>query len=226
MQVPDESTPIMEKLADIAEQVQDEDQETNIKLMEWSEKKFQGKVNEKIASEITSSQVELAKVIEKAKKVLENTFSLYKKLCDFSYFTQQTSQRISTLERNLNISSMQLPKDPTQSEKHFAQTLRTQSELAALTSEESTIKVKLLQLQASITPHLEVLHREQVHAENVIKKDPNLSTHEGLVHLAAETAIQHKSLEIALNNWDAALKMIMEVNSTFLAKYGITPSNP
>ena len=130
------------------------------------------------------------------------------------------------MERNLNISSMQLPKDPSQSEKHFAQTLRTQRELAELTYEESTTKAKLFQLQASITPHLELLHKEQTYAENVLKKDPNLSTLDGLVHLAAETAIQHKSLEIALTNWDAALKMIMEVNSTFLAKHGITPSNP
>ena len=164
--------------------------------MESSEKKFQGKVNEKIASEIDLSQVELAKLVEKVKKVLENIFSLYKKLCDFSYFTQATSQSISTLERNMNISSMQLPKDPSQSEKHFSQTLRTQRELAELTSEESTTKAKLLQLQASITPHLEILHKEQGYAENA----PNLSTLDGLVHLVAEIAIQHKSLEIALSN--------------------------
>ena len=80
----------MEQLAHIVEQVQNEDQDTNVKLMEWSEKKFQGKVNEKIASEIALSQVELAKLIEKVKKVLENIFSLYKKLCDFSYFTHET----------------------------------------------------------------------------------------------------------------------------------------
>ena len=55
--------------------------------MEWSEKKLQGKVNEKISSEIALSQVELAKKIEKEKSILENVFSLYKKLCDFSYFT-------------------------------------------------------------------------------------------------------------------------------------------
>ena len=74
--------------------------------MEWSEKKFQGKVNEKIASEIVISQVELTKKIALVKRVLENIFSLYKKFCDFTYFTQETSQRIATLERNLNISSM------------------------------------------------------------------------------------------------------------------------
>ena len=96
----------MEQLAHIVEQAQNEDQETNMKLMEWSKNKFQGKVNEKIASEIALSQVELAKIIDKVKMVIENIFSLYKKLCDFSYFTQETSQRISTLERNLNISSM------------------------------------------------------------------------------------------------------------------------
>ena len=61
-----------------------------------------------------------------------------------------------------------------------------------------------------------------MYAEIVLKKDPNLSTHEGLVDLAAELAIQHKSLDVVLNNWDAALKILLEVNKTFLAKHGIT----
>ena len=80
-----------------------------------------------------------------------------------------------------------------------------------------------MQIQSSITPHLEVLHKEQAYAEIVLKKDSNLSTLYGLVHIDAETAIQEKSLDIALENWNAALKILLEVNSTFLAKYGITP---
>ena len=80
-----------------------------------------------------------------------------------------------------------------------------------------------MQIQSSITPHLEVLHKEQMYAETIMKKDPSISTHEGLVDLAAELAVQQKSLDIALNNWDAALKILLEVNETFLAKYGITP---
>ena len=127
------------------------------------------------------------------------------------------------MEGDLNISSLQLPKDPSQSEKYFSQTLRTQKELAELQTEESTTKAKMLQLQASITPHLEILHKEQGYAESIIKKDPNLSTLDGLVHLAAETDIQHKSLDIVLSNWDAALRMIMEVHSIFLARYGLQP---
>ena len=70
------------------------------------------KVNEKISSEITLTQVELAKKIEKVKTILEKFFSLYSKLCDSSYFTQETSQRILSLEGNLKVSSSQLPKDP------------------------------------------------------------------------------------------------------------------
>ena len=62
-----------------------------------------------------------------------------------------------------------------------------------------------------------------MYAETVLKKDPNLSTLEGLVDLAAELAIQHKSLDIALDNWDVALKVLLEVNKTFFAKHGIIP---
>ena len=49
-----------------------------------------------------------------------------------------------------------------------------------------------MQIQASITPHLEVLHKEQMYAEIILKKDPNISTHDGLVDLVAELAIQHR----------------------------------
>jgi hypothetical protein len=70
---------------------------------------------------------------------------------------------------------------------------------------------------------LEVLHKEQAYVKIVLKKDHNISTLDGLVHLAVETPIQHKSLEIALHNWDVALKIIMDINSTFLAKYGLNP---
>ena len=80
-----------------------------------------------------------------------------------------------------------------------------------------------MQIQSSINPHPEVLHKEQAYAKENLKKDSNLSTLDGLIHLAAETVIQDKSLDIALENWDAALKLLMEVNSNFLAKYGITP---
>ena len=74
--------------------------------MEWSEKKFQEKVNQRISNDIILGQVDLAKKLDRVKVVLGNIFSLYTKLCDFSNFTQETSQKILSLERNLKISSM------------------------------------------------------------------------------------------------------------------------
>ena len=50
LQVLDETKPIMEKLSNIVDQVQNEDLDTNIKLLEWSERKFKMKFNEKISS--------------------------------------------------------------------------------------------------------------------------------------------------------------------------------
>ena len=81
----------MEQLSNIVDQVTNEDHDTNVKLMEWSKRKFQRKVNEKIYGDIALSQVELEKKLERVKIVLGNIFSLYKKLCDFSKFTQETS---------------------------------------------------------------------------------------------------------------------------------------
>ena len=78
----------------------------NAKLMEWLEKKFEAKVNQKISNDIILGQVDLTKKLDRVKVVLGNIFSLYTKLCDFSNFTQETSQRILSLERNLKISSM------------------------------------------------------------------------------------------------------------------------
>ena len=75
--VPNETKPIIEKLSIIVDQVQNGDLDTNVKLLEWSEKKFQMKVNEKISNETTLTQVDLAKKIEKVKIVLEKIFSLY-----------------------------------------------------------------------------------------------------------------------------------------------------
>jgi hypothetical protein len=134
----------MEQLSNLVDQVQNEDLGTNVKLLEWSERKFQIEVSERISSEIALTKVELEKRIEKVKAVLENIFSLYSKLCDPSIFTQETSHQIMSLERNVKISSMQLPKDPAQSEKYFSTILHTQSVLFVLTIDKENIKAKLI----------------------------------------------------------------------------------
>ena len=85
----DESKDIMEQLSDIEDQVIDANLDTNVKLLEWSERRFQSKVNEKIATEIALSQVEMAKKIDCVTKVLGNILSLYKKLCNTIPFTHK-----------------------------------------------------------------------------------------------------------------------------------------
>ena len=89
---PDETKDIMEQLSNIVEQITNADLDTNVKLMEWLERKFQGRVNEKISREIALSQVELATKIDYVTKVLNNIFSLYTKLCDPTLFTCEVGQ--------------------------------------------------------------------------------------------------------------------------------------
>ena len=56
----DETNPIIEKLTNIVERVNDTNLDTHVKLLEWSKKKFQNKVNEKISSDITLKHAALA----------------------------------------------------------------------------------------------------------------------------------------------------------------------
>ena len=66
--------------------------------------------------------------------------------------------------------------------------------------EEVNVRANLINMEASLTPHMEILHKEIRYVETMLKKDPNLSTLDGLVHLVAEIEIQIKSLDVACDN--------------------------
>ena len=109
-----------------------------------------------------------------------------------------------------------------QSEKHFRTLLQTQSQLATLVVDEANIRVKLISIQTTLTPHMEIMHKELGYVETLLKKDPNFSTLDGLVHLTSEISIQIKSLDVACENWDVALKIILDVHKYFLGKHTIS----
>ena len=67
-----------------------------------------------------------------------------------------------------------------------------------------------------------MLNKELAYAKTLMKKDNQLSTHDGLVDLVAQLDIQYQSLEVACNNWDATLKIIMEIHKSFLDKHTIS----
>ena len=108
----DESKDIIEQLSDIVDQVIDTNLDTNVKLLEWLERRFQSRVNEKISSEIALSQVEMAKKIDHVTKVLGNILYLYKKICNTTPFTHEVGQKILKLEDELKLSSQKLSQNP------------------------------------------------------------------------------------------------------------------
>ena len=68
---------------------------------------------------------------------------------------------------------------------------------------------------------MEILHKELGYGETLLKKDPNISTLDGLVSLSTKLAIQIKSLDVACDNKDASLKTLMDVHNFFLEKHTI-----
>ena len=81
----------------IVDKISDADLDTNTKLLQWSKKKFQSKVNENISSAIALRKVDLETKMKDMKKVLENIFSLYTKLCDVNFFTKEAQRAIDRL---------------------------------------------------------------------------------------------------------------------------------
>ena len=88
----DESKDIIEQLSNIVDQVIDADLDTNVKLLEWLERRFYSKLNERIATKIALSQVEMAKKIDHVTEVLGNILSLYTKLSNKAPFTHKVDQ--------------------------------------------------------------------------------------------------------------------------------------
>ena len=109
MSNPNETNPLIEQLIDIVEKVSTKDLDTNSKLLEWLENKFQRKVNEKISGDIALTQVALSTKVEDVNNLHENIFSLYTKLCNPSLFIQKTKSHILSLESQITSSGAKLP---------------------------------------------------------------------------------------------------------------------
>ena len=61
------------------------------------------------------------------------------------------------LEEELKLSSERLTQDPSHAQQHFETLLQTQRKIVVLTIEEANIRAKLISIQASLTPHVDIL---------------------------------------------------------------------
>ena len=102
----------------------------------------------------------MAKKIEHVTEVLGKILSLYTKLCNTAPFTHEVGQKNLQLEDELKLSSEKLTQNPIHTKQNFHKLLQTQSRLAVLTKEEANIRAKLISIQASLTPHMEILKKE------------------------------------------------------------------
>ena len=89
---------------------------------------------------------------------------------------------------------------PCQNHSYFRQLLSAQGQLAILQAPDTNIWATLISILSMLTPHMEVLHKELAFVETLMKKDPHLSTHKGLVNLVVKITIQIKSFEVACDN--------------------------
>ena len=88
------------------------------------------------------------------------------------------------------------------------------------------IRAKLISIQKKLIPHLEVMQREPQSVDEVVQRDPSLSTANNLVDLATMLEIKNQILEFLKMNLDHDLAMIVQAHYFLLYKYGITTTLP
>ena len=82
-----------------------EDSSGQEKLIEKAEKKFDKKVLEHIAQQITIKQVELATFLGNFEIFVKNVESLFAKLCDVSGFTKEIKEKLNKIDNDMQSSA-------------------------------------------------------------------------------------------------------------------------
>ena len=96
----------IEKLDNIFDKLNDPYIAANEKLLQFLENKFKNKLIEMVALRIILWQVEHFYLVNNWKIIVNlNVHTLFKKLCDISYFTKEVNISLDKLEEELKYSS-------------------------------------------------------------------------------------------------------------------------
>ena len=100
----DSSQPILHQLAKVVQNF-NEDTDSQDKLFQKAEKKFENKVLEHIAQQIAIYQVELSTFLGSMETTCTNVSSLFGKLYDVSNFTKEIKGKLSKIDEDLKASN-------------------------------------------------------------------------------------------------------------------------
>lgn len=198
----------MEQLVYIVQKVKNDVVSVSDKLFEWSERRFETKMMNKVSTEIVVKQVELSTLVKETKILVVNGKSLLAKLCSVELFTEENQHLLENLKKEISATSQSLTLDPDTITGHYVEVMQTQGKLAELMANDGKIHSCLLSIQAILTPHLEAIQRKLTKAHKLIQSDPHLSTTEGLVNLATNLEGQIEVLQLASTAWMDALHMV------------------
>ena len=85
-----------------------EDSSGQEKIIEKVERKFDNKVLEHIAQQITIKQVELSTILGTIENSFTSATSLFAKLCDVSNFTKEIKEKLNKIDMDMQSSAQKL----------------------------------------------------------------------------------------------------------------------
>ena len=114
----DSSQPIFVQLVEAVQKL-NEDLNSQERLLQRVEKKFETRVLEQISQKIGIYEVELSISISSLETTYSNITLLFGKLCDTTIFMKDIKDKLSNIDEHLKASAQQLQLDPSSSSAHF-----------------------------------------------------------------------------------------------------------
>lgn len=152
----------------------------------------------------------MQKIIEKKVKLyiisteLEETIkiiiNLFQQLCNVSHFTQHVLDKQTKIDEELKKSVDKLTDEPLTFQDHYSKIKHFMSLQLELRKEEENIREEVLELQAHILPHLEVIQVNIKKAKELIAT-LEISVMDHMEDLSSQLQAQLSTLEALKDTW-------------------------
>lgn len=144
------------------------DSSSQEKLIEKAEKKFDNKVLEHIAQQITIKQVELSTFLGNFENSFNNA-SLFAKLCDVSSFTKEIKEKLRKIDMKMQESASKLKVDPSSSISHHTKIRYLADIQVELLREEARRRENLIDIQKMVLLVMDTMQKHIAHCKTLIE---------------------------------------------------------
>lgn len=190
-------------------------------MLEKAKKKFDNKVLEHIAQQISINQAKLFAALTSIESSYSSISSFFVRICNVTKFSKEIKDRMNKIDEDLKASAQNLQHEPSSSSAHHMAIRLLSGKQNDLLEEGARIRTTLSDIQNMILPIMDTMQKHIAHSKALIH-DNQFSIADHMIELSIEVQVALHTCKILQENWDRTLAQINKVHSSFLSHFGIS----